>query len=344
MTAESEHHSNFASAHASAGRLLDRPDASGSGESDPFARLDWFALLHQHCLADRQPIILGRPGTPWLFLMQDGPSRACALANWYSFHWSPSALGPSAADDAALAVLFSQLRSRCHTLRLGPLWSANAMADRVAAAMRQAGWHVTVDESGHNHWLETAGRDFAQWWSERPGALRSTVARKAKKQLVVTSIADRFSDQLWDDYELVYRQSWKPVEETPGFLRELARRESEAGHLRLGFAHVDGIPVAAQFWICDGGTAYIHKLAHVSGHDALSPGTLLTYAMFQHAFDVDRVQRIDFGTGDDGYKRDWMESSAPLITLTAHDPRQPGAWTGMARQGLSRLAAAARGR
>ena len=29
--------------------------------------------------------------------------------------------------------------------------------------------------------------------------------------------------------------------------------------------------------------------------------------MFRHVIDVDGISRIDFGTGNDGYKRDWME-------------------------------------
>jgi CelD/BcsL family acetyltransferase involved in cellulose biosynthesis len=83
--------------------------------------------------------------------------------------------------------------------------------------------------------------------------------------------------------------------------------EGKDGRLRLGIAEVDGQPVAAQFWTVEGGTAFIHKLAHDERFRKQSPGTLLSAAMFEHVIDRDRVALIDFGTGDDPYKREWME-------------------------------------
>jgi hypothetical protein len=267
------------------------------------------------------------------------------MANWYSFAWQP--VFDTVPDDqrgAALTAMFAGLRTRANRLTLAPVPTENGVAAMVQAALNTAGWTTHVDNDGHNHWLDTDGRTFDTWWAQRPGALRSTVQRKGKKGLVALTITDRFDDAHWDAYEAVYQQSWKPAEASPAFLRSWARAEADNGCLRMGLAHVDNVPVAAQFWTCDAGVAYIHKLAHVSGHDALSPGTLLTHALFAHAFDVDRVRRIDFGTGDDGYKRDWMERSAPLSTIHAWDSRQPAAWPNLLRHRLSRLAAAATGR
>ena len=98
----------------------------------------------------------------------------------------------------------------------------------------------------------------------------------------------------------------------------------------------EGKAVAAQFWSTDDGVAYIHKLSHVAGHDALSPGTLLTHALFAQAFDEDQVSRIDFGTGDDGYKRDWMEQVRPRYQLEMYRPAWPGNWPRIARAALRR--------
>ncbi|MEQ1687161.1 MAG: GNAT family N-acetyltransferase [Sphingopyxis sp.] len=349
MTIVCEYHSNFADARAARGAALERVGTNGFAPSGLFDRADWFETLHAACLANHAPLIAeardDAGGGVRLFLARKGDS-VFALANYYSFSWAPLWRGrPDAAQQSAL------LRSIALSLKLHApkLWfaaipAADGSADTLAKALRDAGWVVDVQPSSHNHWLDTKGRSFADWWAMRPGALRSTVQRKAKKRLVALSIADQFSDSDWDDYETVYRQSWKPPEGFPDFLREWARSAGAAGTLRLGIARIDGAPVAAQFWTCEAGTAYIHKLAHVSGHDALSPGTLLSHAMFAHAFDVDKVARIDFGTGDDGYKRDWMEDSAALMTIRAWDPHQPTAWTSMARHMLSRLVAKALGR
>ncbi len=349
MTIESEYHSNFADARASAGDALGRLAANGHGQTGLFNRLDWFAALHTACLSDQSPLIAearnGSGGQAWMALSREN-RHIHSLAHWYSFTWQPiwTGLPSDASKDSLLHTMVSGLREHGCRLTLSPVPQENGTAAQLAAALRKAGWVVDSKATSRNHWLETDGRNFADWWADRPGALRSTVQRKAKKGLVALSITDQFSERDWDDYESVYQQSWKPAEGFPDFLRDWARSEGDAGTLRLGIARIDGVAVAAQFWSCDNGTAYIHKLAHVAGHDALSPGTLLTHALFAHAFDVDRVRRIDFGSGDDGYKRDWMEHSAGLMTIWAWNPKSPAAWPSLARHYLSRLAAWARGR
>ncbi len=338
MTTRREYHSNFADAR--------RQWTAGSGsaveyEGDrlgAFDRLDWYEGLHAAICPHSTPLIAhaqADAARTWLFLAQDG-AHMRALANYYSFAWRPVSLGPP--DPAALAGIAHDLKARAATLELAPLPDADV--GPLAAALREAGWIVEASRTGTNHWLETGGRSFAAWWAQRPGALRSTVQRKARKDRVQLSIETRFDETHWDQFEAVYAASWKPAESHPLFLRDWARRASREGTLRLGIARIDGEAAAAQFWVVDRGTAYIVKLAHVARHDALSPGTLLTHAMFARAFDTERVRRIDFGTGDDGYKRDWMECSAPLHTLYAWNPAWPAAWPGIARSAAKRVATA----
>ncbi|MCU0729297.1 MAG: GNAT family N-acetyltransferase, partial [Sphingopyxis sp.] len=332
----SEYHSNFISARKIAGATLARPQAGARppaamvGQAHLFDRIDWFDALHAHCLSDQSAALLhtqSGASALWLMLMADQSSHTVsALANYYSFAWQPIWTGEptdSAQRHAMMTAAARALKQRFAMLSLAPLPAENPDTAMLADALRSAGWLVDSRAASHNHWLDTNGRNFDEWWAARPGALRSTVQRKAKKGLVALTISDRFSDADWDDYEAVYRASWKPPESHPAFLRAWAEAESAAGTLRLGIARIDGAAVAAQFWSCDTGVAYIHKLAHVAGHDNLSPGTLLTHALFRHAFDIDRVRRIDFGTGDDGYKRDWMEQSAPLIRIEAWNAARP---------------------
>jgi hypothetical protein len=88
----------------------------------------------------------------------------------------------------------------------------------------------------------------------------------------------------------------------------------------------------------EAGTAYIHKLAHLETAKLLSAGTTLSAALFEHVIDTDKVELIDFGTGSDDYKRDWMESSRPRYRLTCFDWRQPRVWAAMAKALARRLA------
>ena len=196
---------------------------------------------------------------------------------------------------------------------------------------------VFKSKADDNHILQVKGRTFDQYWVDRPGQLRSTVRRKAKKNLVSTRIESEFSEESWQDYISVYERSWKPSEGNPEFLEDLARREAAAGCLRLGLAYIDGAPVAAQFWTVENGAALIHKLAHVEDATKSSPGTLLSVALFQHVIDIDHVDLIDFGTGNDGYKRDWMEDVRPRYRLELYWPNHPLSWFPIIKHHVSAL-------
>jgi hypothetical protein len=191
----------------------------------------------------------------------------------------------------------------------------DSSASLLATAFEHSGWIVSRKECDENHYLNVRGRSFDQYWEGRPGQLRNTVKRKGKKGVVSIRIESDFVEQSWADYERIYARSWKPHEGNPEFLRKLAEQEALAGCLRLGLAYIEGQPVAAQFWTVENGVALIHKLAHDERQLAASPGTLLSAAMFQHVIDIDKVDEIDFGTGSDPYKREWMEEMRPRYAI-----------------------------
>jgi hypothetical protein len=219
---------------------------------------------------------------------------------------------------------------------LSPLPDDDGETTALAAAFRNAGWAVFREICDTNHVLPVAGRSFAEYLASRPGQLRTTLKRKASK--VTVDIETRFNPASWHTYESIYASSWKPSEGNPAFLRRFAEEEGAAGRIRLGIARADGQPVAAQFWTVEGGTAYIHKLAHLEEAKPLSPGTTLSAALFEHVIDRDRVTLVDFGTGDDPYKRDWMEQVRPRFRLEMLRPGWPGNWPVIARKFASRLA------
>jgi CelD/BcsL family acetyltransferase involved in cellulose biosynthesis len=121
-------------------------------------------------------------------------------------------------------------------------------------------------------------------------------------------------------------------------LRRFAEQEGAAGRLRLGIARHDGRALAAQFWTVEDGTAFIHKLAHVEEAVPLSAGTVLTAALFERVIDGDRVELVDFGTGDDPYKNTWMEETRPRYRLECLLPGKPASWLRLARAALRKLA------
>lgn len=305
-------------------------DLQGLAASGPFDRAEWFALLAG---AGAEPLIAeARSEQSCVQLaLTRANGRIEPLRNWYSFIWRP--LG---GDQRLLEALARSLKAQSHRVTLWPVPDEDGSATRLERAFREAGWQVRREHCDHNHVLSVAGRSFAEYWSTRPGPMRTTLKRKAKK--VVVELLTRFDTTAWGEYEAIYQESWKPEEGDPALLRCFAEQEGAAGRLRLGLARADGRPVAAQFWTVENGTAYIHKLAHREDAKALSAGTTLSAALFEHAIDTDKVALVDFGTGNDPYKRDWMEEERPRYRIDCLDPRQPKAWPALAKRAVARLA------
>jgi len=321
-------------ADAALAALLRAPQARA-----PFDRLEWWQGLADCC--QFLPLIaVARQGEERLVmpLLRRGRQIHC-LANWYVFRIVP--LFTAQADRACmLDALASDLAGQAPHLVLSPLPDDAGEATSIAAALRKAGWWAFVERCDVNHVLPVAGRSYAQYLADRPGRLRNTLRRKAGR--IDIAIETTFDPAIWAEYEAVYAQSWKGEEGCPDFLREFARQEAAAGRLRLAIGRTNGVPVAAQFWTVEAGTAFIHKLAHLDSARDLSAGTLLTAALLAQVIDGDGVDLVDFGTGDEPYKRDWMEAVRPRYRIEAFRPGWPGNWPRIARKTLHRLAGAIR--
>ncbi|MFA6218603.1 MAG: GNAT family N-acetyltransferase [Erythrobacter sp.] len=300
----------------------------------PFDRLEWYALLADHGLPPFIAIARNAAREVALPLMRTGFGLA-SLANWFSFTWRPLGLDDEWADQL-LEALAADLRAQAAKIVMAPLPEEDGSATRLERAFRKGGWIVLREQCDENHVLPVEGRSFADYWSYRPGKMRTTHKRKAKK--VGVEIFTRFDEGAWAAYQAIYAESWKPGEERADLLEAFARAEGAAGRIRLGIARAEGVAVAAQFWTVEDGTAYIHKLAHVEAARPLSAGTTLSAALFEYVIDTDKVALVDFGTGSDAYKRDWMEHNRPRYRLTCFDWRQPGAWPPLARALARRLA------
>lgn len=296
----------------------------------PFARAEWFALLEN---AGARPFVaLARADGEALALpLARTPQGLEGLSNWYAFTWSDLATG-EAAREALLERLARDLPAQAARVTLAKLPDEDGTATRIEQAFRRAGWIVLREACDTNHVLPVAGRSYAEYLAGRPGALRTTLKRKAKK--VEIELLDHFDPDAWAAYEAVYAESWKPEEGDPALLRAFAESEGAAGRLRLGLARHEGAVVAAQFWTVERGTAYIHKLAHLENAKPLSAGTTLSAALFEQVIDCNGVAWVDFGTGDDPYKRDWMEQVRRRWRLTCLRPGDPRNWGAIVKGAL----------
>mgnify|MGYP002651225311 CR=1 FL=1 len=311
----------------------------------PFDRASWLALVADHI---RKPdslrlLVSGRGQAECVLpLAARGGSRDRgrfeAFACYYNFRFAPIyAPHVTAADKPMLLEAAGRaLAPHGWHLALAPLPVDEA--DAIAAGFARAGWQAVRTPEAGNHVLEVGGRDFAAYWASRPGALRSTWKRKAKAHPMEISIHRSFDAGAWADYVAIYSESWKEPEGSLAFLEAFARGEAAAGRLRLGIARHEGRAVAAQLWTTERHKALIHKLAYRESARALSAGTILSHALFAEAIDRDRVERIDYGMGEDAYKRDWTDTLRPRVRLDLVRPAHPLGTLWLLKQRLAALA------
>lgn len=328
----------------SSDRDIPLPMEGNAPQQFGFLRPAWFGMLARHCFAD-MPVHMARAqsGTMSAVLpLVDQGDHLSALSNYYSFAYGPIYEGaPGARERQAMLIRIAANLKRDHQrLSLFPLIEdGSGMTEELRRAFAKAGWIAVLTDQNSNHVLDLNGRDFATYWKQRPGQLRSSVKRKGKAKRYHFEISDHISDRNWADYCSVYSASWKNAEPWPDMIRAMAQEAAMRGALRLGFAYSaeNGRPVATQLWTIEGDTACIHKIAHDSAEDTGSPGTLLSHHMFAHMIDVDHIAHIDYGTGGNSYKRDWMECERPMLKLDCFNPRKASMWLPALKTRISRL-------
>lgn len=247
------------------------------------------------------------------------------LANYYS-----SLYGPVWCDGARGSVDWSAVCEAVVRLpgsaviRLQPLDADGAFIRGMEAGLQDLGYRVDRFFCFGNWYLPVARGGFDAYWRQRPAQLRNTVER-ARRRLdrSHTWCVDILTDPSPElelgiaSYQSVYGQSWKEPEPNPAFMPGLIRMTAAQGRLRLGLLRLDGEVVAAQVWVVVACKAHIFKLAYRSGCERFSVGSVLTAAMMRHVVDVDAVQEVDYLTGDDGYKKDWMSHRRERVGLIA---------------------------
>ena len=143
--------------------------------------------------------------------------------------------------------------------------------------------------------------------------------QRASEPNIYTHLEDL--DAATRDYETIYNSSWRDSEGYPNFIRGLIRTAAEQGWLRMGVFYIDDEPAAAQLWIVHGGFASIYKICYAEKFAKFSVGSILTADMLEHVLDIDRVREVDYLTGDDSYKANWMSHRRERWGIMAFNPK-----------------------
>lgn len=318
-----------------------------AGRQSIFLALPWFQNFIQTAMApeDRVRIYcattVSAQGAPaGMLLMRSSsnsnsfssPRRIEALANYYSSFYAPHlavSAGESRETIRALILAIAQENPRWDAVEVKPMDVNSTEFPELVEAFRAAGFIVQTFFSFGNWYLPVNGRSFAQYSESLPSVLKNTLKRKRKKleksgrAKIEIVTGGQGLDAAIDAYMKVYLSSWKQPELYPQFIPGLIRMCAVIGALRLGIIYVDGEPAAVQLWIVHRGNALIYKLAYDERFGELSVGTILSASLFQHALDVDKVTEVDYLSGDDAYKKDWMSQRRERWGILALNPRTP---------------------
>lgn len=336
------------SGHAGIFPLAAVPEAYAACFAAPaeavFASRGWFDLLDSAARPNGLAgavLGLGGHGVLPVWCRKRGARMVpvCGMTAPYTLTFGP--LARKGADRAALAVALAGAVRRCGVLRLDALDREAAGFEDWLGGLRAAG--VVVHRFAHfGNWSEAVPGDYDAWFASRPGALRNTITRRARRAARQTTIdVVRGGDGLESaiaDFETVYARSWKTPEPFPAFNAACMRWLAAEGMLRLIVMRDSRGPVAAAYWAVSGGTGFLLKLAHDREAESLSPGTVLTAHMIRMLLEEGGIDRLDFGRGDDAYKRLWVTERRQRVGVMLINPRRPVGLAWLGRLGLSHLA------
>jgi predicted ATP-grasp superfamily ATP-dependent carboligase/CelD/BcsL family acetyltransferase involved in cellulose biosynthesis len=300
------------------------------GNHSVFLTHDWFENFAHEILDDRTKLAIyvlrgdGVPGAIFPMMLERArisgvPTRRLKfLANFYSPIAKPLWGTTSFPERVALAChFFRHVRSQRPTrtvLDFSPVPGETGDLEVLKTALEQEGMLHTVYYSSANWFRPVERLTGADLDKVLPSRVKNTIHRhlaRARREGVVEfklyTAPEDIEARIHEYYD-VYRRSWKRPEPYPGFHARLAVKLARTGEITLGIVYFNQKPVAAQLWLMHRQVASILKLCHDEAFKQYSFGTILTYWMMLYALDGVGVQEIDYLTGDEPYKKDWMSS------------------------------------
>jgi CelD/BcsL family acetyltransferase involved in cellulose biosynthesis len=287
----------------------------------PFARPGWFSSWLGAFGADGFEVLaLRRDGRLAAVLPILAGRRAVrSVTNWHTPRFELVA-----EDDTARRTVFAALCER-RPRRIDLSFLDAADADELRAAWGPAPtnsrtlWdspYVVVDQAWDTYW---------QGLSKN---LRSSVRRRRKgleaKGAVEVEVCDGGEGLhvLLEECFRLEAGGWKGERgtainsnpETLRFYTALAEWAAGSGLLNLSLLRLDGRIIAFNYSLESGRRHYMMKLGHDVQLSALSPGTVLTAAMVERAFEVG-LESYEFLGNPDRYKLQWATGSRRRVRL-----------------------------
>ena len=293
---------------------------------------DWFEVLEKKALARNDKVRVYALTTRddgcdavLPFRNPKNNNKLYSLSNFYTSLFSTFL--SSSISIEKLTSLYLHLKKEGYShVDLHPLDKSAPEYEMNRQALQNAGWSVFDYFCFGNWYLMLSGKNYEQYYSELPSALKNTIKRKKKKYFTngnarIEILRDDIDmPKAISDYESIYRASWKKAEPYPDFISTLIHNYAKKKQIRLGLVYVEDVPIAAQIWIVKEDKASIYKLAYDNNYSKYSAGTILSDCMMRYVVDEDKVNEVDYLIGDDAYKKDWMSHRRERWGIIAYNP------------------------
>ncbi|MAT66106.1 MAG: GNAT family N-acetyltransferase [Gammaproteobacteria bacterium] len=296
----------------------------GEKEKIFFSR-PWFENLAAAALDDDQAMVLacvvtGDEVLSILPLMRRAGNTWYSLRHRYTSHYS---LLLADNDQQRILECLAEGLSRLpiRALLLEPVAADDIRICGLQRSLESAGFSCDYSFRLYNWIYPVRGESYEDYMAARPARLRNTIVRKSRKLerehgYEIRLFTGDEVPQAMPDYHAVYAASWKANEQYADFLNGIVVGFSRYDWSRLAVLYVKRKPVAAQLWFVAHGRASIFRLAYDEAWRRYSPGSILTSFLMEYVIDVDGVDEIDFLTGNDAYKQDWMSDRRERFALS----------------------------
>lgn len=320
-----------------------------------FKKLKWFDLLQKHIIQNNEDVIYYcvlndnkdiEAVFPLIKTHIEGEDRynLSSLANFYSMEYEPYFRKKERNCQKAIQAFVEYLatsENHWETLSLFPIDPCKIQNIYLKEEFLK--YFMITNSLCHKNWIyHNNNEDFKKYATFSPSRIKD-IERKERQLLKKHTIKFKIwsdetdLDKVIKDYFEVYNNSWKDEERYKDFIPDLIKLCAKENMLRLGIIYVDDRATAAQFNIFHDKITLIYKLSYHEDYKHLSTGAILSYKMMQHAFDQDHTQEVDYGSGDDGYKKEWMNYCREKMTITAYNNNSSGKYHYFKRSWKARI-------
>ena len=305
---------------------------AGEKESLFFSR-PWFESMDQFALKEDQEMLLaGVVNNQQLLAIL--PLKKCTGGNWHSLTHNYSSLFSLLISDENQSEILSCLvqglrQTPLQSITIMPVDQHDSKLLQFQKIMQTNGFECHRKFRFYNWFHRMQGASFAEYMAHRPSRLCNTIARKQRKlerehdYNIRLFLGEEVLGAMQDYYK-AYKASWKADEQFGGILDDLIHRFSSLGWPRLAILYIEDQPAAAQIWFVVNGKANIFRLVYDERWKQYSPGSILTSYLMKYVLDNDSIKEIDFLTGNEQYKQDWMSERRErwALTFVKHDQPQ----------------------